>query len=171
MPRLITLVFALLSAALFSQAPEFQQQYRQRLGGELDALTREVTRFGAEAAALGLSLSAAVDRLLHNGDELARGRGRAMAEMITRQDRLERQRRSFEADGVIGRLSALAADLDPELAAGTWRSFRPAVPTTLDGLAAALFGAGVGLFGVAGATLLWRLAGVRMRTAGAPGRS
>ena len=167
MPRLLTILIAGLFAALFSQAPEFQQQYRQRLGGELDALQREVARFGEDAAKEGVSIEAAIARLRQNADELARGRGRAMADMITRKAGLERQAAAFESDGVIGRLTSLISDLDPALARGTWASFRPAVPSTLDGLAAALFGGGIGLFAVALFSLAGRFAGFgRVRTAG-----
>jgi hypothetical protein len=152
----MTLLVALLFSGLFSQAPEFQQQYRQRLGGALDEIGREIQRFNEDARAVGITPEAAVDRLLANPDELARRRGNAEIETLARQARLERQRQIFETESVIGRLTVLATDYDSQLAVGTWRSFRPAVPTTLDGLAASLFGAGIGLFLVILTTLMSR---------------
>ncbi len=156
MPRLITLIVALLFGGLFSQAPEFQQQYLQRLGGALDEITREIQRFNDDAHAVGVTPEAAVERLLGNPDELARRRGNAEIETLARRAKLERQRQVFETESVIGRLTVLATDYDTQLAVGTWRSFRPAVPTTVDGLAAALFGAGIGLFLVILTTLTSR---------------
>ncbi|MDR3494312.1 MAG: DUF2937 family protein [Ancalomicrobiaceae bacterium] len=156
MPRLITLIVALLMGCLFSQAPEFQQQYRQRLGGALDEVTREVERFAADARSSGLSVDAAIARLKANADEIARRRGQAAEDTIARQERLQRQQEIFADATIVGRLTALVVDLDPTLAAGTWATFRPAVPTTLDGLAAGLFGAGIGLFGIAILTIFVR---------------
>jgi hypothetical protein len=156
MPRLITLLVALLFGGLFSQAPEFQQQYRQRLGGALDEINREIARFDADARAVGVTPDEAVRRLKSNADELARRRAVAEVDNLVRRERLMRQSLIFETESVIGRLTTLAADYDPQLALGTWRAFRPAVPTTLDGAAAALFGAGIGLFLVILSTLTAR---------------
>ncbi len=156
MLRLFTLVVTLVTCVLFSQAPEFQQQYRQRLGGALDELTREVQRFADDAVAKGLTLEKALAQLHANTDDLARRRADAMIDTMARKTRLERQRAVFDSSNVITRLASLASDLDPTLASGTWSTFKPAMPTTLDGAAAALFGAAVGLLLMAGAT-----AGVR----------
>jgi hypothetical protein len=159
MPRLLTLIVALVFGGLFSQGPEFQQQYRQRLGGALDELNREIARFDADAQAVGVTPEAALTRLAANADELARRRADAEMDALARRDRLVRQSALFESEGVIGRLTTLATDYDPQLALGTWRAFRPAMPTTLDGAAATMFGAGIGLFLVIMATLTAR--GVR----------
>jgi hypothetical protein len=144
---------------LFSQAPEFQQQYRQRLGGALDEVRREIDRFDLDARAVGVTPDVAIERLRTNPDEIARRRAAAELDLIARGARLTRQQRVFETESVIGRLTTLAADYDPDLAVGTWKAFRPAVPTTLDGAAAALFGTGIGLFLV----ILARLTGRGLR--------
>ena len=46
----MTMAFGLAGALTLSQAPEFAQQYRQRLGGALDELRRVVADFDADAA-------------------------------------------------------------------------------------------------------------------------
>ncbi len=161
MPRLITLFVALIFGGLFSQAPEFQQQYRQRLGGALDEIQRAIQRFDDDARAVGVTPEAAVERLAGNSDELARRRATAELDTLARRDRLLRQQKVFETESVIGRLTVLAVDYVPQLVAGTWSAFRPAVPTTLDGAAAGLFGAGIGLFLVVLTTLTSR--GIRSR--------
>ena len=48
--RLIVIVAAALGGVGASQLPEFAQQYRQRLGGALEELTRIVAEFDASAA-------------------------------------------------------------------------------------------------------------------------
>ena len=47
--RAVALGVGVLCGALASQAPEFAQQYRQRLGGALDELTAIVAQFDDDA--------------------------------------------------------------------------------------------------------------------------
>ena len=46
--RRLALAIAVLAGLIGSQAPEFAQQYRQRLGGALEELNRIVSEFDAE---------------------------------------------------------------------------------------------------------------------------
>ena len=58
MPRIartVGLAFGLLGGLVASQAPEFGQQYRQRLGGAIDELNRVVARFDEDARRPGRS--------------------------------------------------------------------------------------------------------------------
>jgi len=57
------LIVGLMGAAFFAQAPEFAQQYRQRLGGAVEELRRVVVQFDADAAQYGLSRSEAMRAL------------------------------------------------------------------------------------------------------------
>ena len=50
----LALIVGVVFGGAFSQAPEFAQQYRQRLGGALDELTAIVQRFDQDAARAGL---------------------------------------------------------------------------------------------------------------------
>ena len=52
----LIVVFALLCGLLFGQAPEFMQQYHQRLGGTADELTLIVRHFEEDAKRSGYSL-------------------------------------------------------------------------------------------------------------------
>ena len=51
--RPIALAVALVLGFLLSQAPEFAQQYRQRLGGAVDELARIITQFDEDSARSG----------------------------------------------------------------------------------------------------------------------
>jgi hypothetical protein len=89
--RRLALAIAVLAGLIGSQAPEFAQQYRQRLGGALEELNRIVSEFDAEVQRQNLSRAAALQRLEDNTDPLARERGEDMGEAIERAARLNAQ--------------------------------------------------------------------------------
>ena len=76
--RRLALAIAVLAGLIGSQAPEFAQQYRQRLGGALEELNRIVSEFDAEVQRQNLSRAEALKRLEDNSDPLARERGEDM---------------------------------------------------------------------------------------------
>jgi hypothetical protein len=128
-PRL-SFAFAILSAVAASQLPEFAQQYRQRLGGAIDELNREVVQFDADADAAHLTPEGAIDRLRQNADSLAQRRGDAMVYAVERLGRLERQRDSFATAGPLLRVAVMMRDFDVPIASRAFENFEPAVPTT-----------------------------------------
>lgn len=138
--RRIAVAIGLLLAVVFSQAPEFTQQYRQRLGGALDELKRIVAQFDAEASAQSLSRDAGIARLRSNPDPLVQARGLDVESAVDRERRLDAQDRAFDAAGPLGRYWALVDGFDPELAAQAYAVYQPAVPVTAGGFAAAAVG-------------------------------
>lgn len=58
--RRLALAVGLACGLVGTQAPEFAQQYRQRLAGAVDELTRVVQAFDAEAQGEGLPADAAI---------------------------------------------------------------------------------------------------------------
>jgi hypothetical protein len=133
----LALAIALLAALIGSQAPEFAQQYRQRLGGAVDELNRIVTSFDAEVQHEDLTPAEGLARLNQNADPLARQRGGAMAETIDRANRLERQLQAMTSAGPLMRLLVMAKDLDPQTAESTLGAYEPAAPLTFEALVAA----------------------------------
>ncbi|HEY8565982.1 MAG TPA: DUF2937 family protein [Beijerinckiaceae bacterium] len=159
MPRIArTLSFAmgLFGALAASQGPEYAQQYRQRLGGAIDEVRREVERFDADAQGSGMGRDQAITRLQDDPDPFLKRRGDAARLTVRRLDSLERQRQVFAEAGSFGRLAALAREADPTIARAAYRDFEPAVPTTTEGLT--LAGAGF-----LAAWLVTRLFGAMMR--------
>lgn len=138
----------LLLAVVFSQAPEFVQQYRQRLGGALDELRRTVAQFDAEAAAQSLSRDAGIARLESNTDPLVQARGTDLQGAVDRERRLEMQDRDFAEAGPIERYWVFLERLDPELASQTYAIYQPAVPVTAAGFAAGALGLVAGYGGM-----------------------
>ncbi|WP_165359553.1 DUF2937 family protein [Lichenibacterium minor] len=138
--RRFAAAIGLLAAVLFSQAPEFVQQYRQRLGGAVDELKRTIAAFDAEAREHSLSLDAGIGRLRANADPLVRERGDDLAADVERERRLDAQERAFEGAGPLGLCWAFAAGFDPAVASGAYAIFQPAVPVTAAGFASAAAG-------------------------------
>ena len=117
----------------FSQAPEFAQQYRQRIGGAIEELQRVVAEFDRDAANNGMSREAALAR--HAGSEpLFRDRGLSMEATIGRLELLSRQSRELATASPLAQPLVLFNG-DDVLVDGVWRDFEPAVPVTPPGLA------------------------------------
>ncbi len=149
--RRIAVAIALSGGILASQAPEFAQQYRQRLGGALAELSAIVDDFRADADKAGVDVAGAARRLQQNADPLAQARGRAMLTTLARRDALAAQSERMQQSGPVGRVFAVAENFDLALARGAWAAFEPAVPVTAEALA---IGAAGALFGYAGARLV-----------------
>jgi hypothetical protein len=140
--RRFALAVGLLSGLVGAQAPEFAQQYRQRLAGAVDELTRVVATFDAEARALTLTPDAAISRLERNADPLAEARGHDMADDKARLNHLRDALAAFTDAAPVKRLFAIAETFDGQTARRAWGDFEPAVPTTAEGFIVA-FGCAV----------------------------
>lgn len=134
--RLFALTIGLFSGLVASQAPEFAQQYRQRLGGAIDELRIIVARFDETARAAGLSRSDAITRFAQQSDPVVQGQAGLMGDLVDRLGRLERQRDDMAEAGPFGRMLAALRGADPVLARSTYLDFEPAWPATSEGLVA-----------------------------------
>jgi hypothetical protein len=130
--RRLALAIAVLAGLIGSQAPEFAQQYRQRLSGALEELNRIVSEFDAEVQRQNLSRAEALKRLEDNTDPLARERGEDMGEAIERAARLNAQ----NSAGPLMRLYVVATNFDPEIAHSALDNCEPAEPLSVGTLAA-----------------------------------
>lgn len=139
--RTLGLALGLLGGAIAAQAPEFAQQYAQRLGGAVDELRRAVATLESDARANGTTRDGAVERLKTNPDGLVARRGEAAQADIARLARLSAQQQALaEATSPLGRTVAVIRDPDLPTAEATFHDYKPAVPTTADGLTAGLLG-------------------------------
>ena len=135
--RAALLGVSLLGGVTTSQVPEFAQQYRQRMGGAIDALTKVMDDFRADAARHGLGVEAALTRMAGSPDPLVEDRAVRLAQTRARLEALTRQREALLQAGPFARLGVFARDVDPELARATWSDFEPAVPVTSEGAVSA----------------------------------
>lgn len=152
--KIVGFAAALACAVVTSQAPEFAQQYRQRLGGALQELAEVITAFDEDAAAANMQRGEALATMERAESTFLRDRGDSMRRAMGRFDSLSRQAGAFAEMPPVLRPVAVVRGADAALLRGTAMDFEPAVPITPHGLAWA--GAGF-LFGFATARLAMRV--------------
>lgn len=155
--KALTLAGGLAGAATLSQYPEFSQQYIQRLGGQVDALSAIVADFDHSAAENGLSRIAALDEL--HGTAFLDARKVDMQTAFSRFDRLSADLTFLRLATPIERIAMPHRLADPTTFHATWADFRPAVPLTVAGAVATGTGflAGWGAVALALSLLAWPL--------------
>lgn len=144
MARVLVVIAMLMGGTATSQLPEFSQQYRQRLGGAIDALEEILADFNRDARDHGLSASEAIARQKSSSDPFVRARGDSMLNAEIRLSRLKQQEVDLQTAGQIGRLMIFARGFDPQLAQATAEDYEPAVPVTAAGVTSAGIGAFAG---------------------------
>jgi Protein of unknown function (DUF2937) len=147
---------------LFSQAPEFTQQYIQRLCGAVDELSRIVQHFDTDARRSGYDRSGALRVMGDNPEPLVRDQGQRMTENIERLARLRTQQQALREGQGFERLAQFTLNLDPPLMQRTFRDYVPALPLTTEGVLLTLLG-----FLISFSTLLL---GTRLRRRAPPDR-
>ena len=145
--RRTSLALALVFGAAASQAPEFAQQYYQRLGGALDEVAGEIAAFDADSQAAGFSRGQGVAHLRESEDSLTRGRGDRIEENTARLQNLKQQQAEMRGAAPLSKLRALLADPDPRVVRGAFADYKPGLPLTSDGAICAAVGF-LGLFGL-----------------------
>ena len=138
--RTLSLAIGLLGAILAAQLPELVQQYTQRLGGAIDEVAAIVARFDADALSNNLTRDQAMAALSASNDDLVRRRGEDAAINVDRLENLEASRQELDTADPFGRLASFFSTADGDLLAATIEDFRPAVPTTPEGLICAVLG-------------------------------
>jgi hypothetical protein len=136
-------VLAVAGAVLFSQAPEFFQQYLQRLGGHLDEARRSLAQFEQTAAHAGLALADYIKRTAANADPAVAKLADVMAAAAERVEKLAAAFAALRDAGLWSRPFVFLRDLELAIARATWADYKPAVPTTAEGLAYAAAGMAV----------------------------
>lgn len=139
--RMLTLLIAITSGVLFSQAPELSQQYRQRLGGAVDELTIRIQDFDVHANHNGLDREEALGIYARSPEEFIRSQGEAIRQTFDRYERLSSQLEELVLSSPILRPLVVARRLDTVTFSNALRDFVPAVPLS----AAGAVWAGLGL--------------------------
>jgi hypothetical protein len=130
----------LLGAILFSQVPEFIQQYVQRLGGHLDEARRQLAQLRETAAQSGLTLDQLTARTSADPDRAVAQLGSLLHRVAERVQDLATAEAAIRNASLWSRPFVFSRYVDPAIARSTWAVFRPAVPTTVEGLVYALAG-------------------------------
>lgn len=153
--RLICLIGATAGGVTLSQAPEYTQQYAQRLGGAVDELSAIIAQFDSDAAAFGLTRQEGLERYRTSPDQFLAERGISMEAVFDRHEKLSTQLDQLREAPPTTRLFEVARYFDTDVGSAALADFRPAIPLTLEGLGHAIAGIAAG-FAVfwAGATAL-----------------
>jgi hypothetical protein len=138
--RLLDRVLCVAGAVLFSQLPEFMQQYLQRLEGHLDEARLVLSRFKDAAAQSGMSLEQLVAGASQNPDPSMGKLGGVVRQAIARVDELAAADTALRQASAWTRPFVFLEHMDGSIARATLSIYRPAVPTTAEGLAYAGFG-------------------------------
>ena len=130
----------LVGAVLFSQIPEFIQQYLQRLGGHLDEARRQLAQLQETATQSGLSLEQLTARTASSPDRAVAQLGSVLRRVAERVQELATAEAAIRNASLWSRPFVFGRYVDPSIARSTWAVFKPAVPTTVEGLLYALLG-------------------------------
>ena len=137
---LLERVLGVAGAVLFSQIPEFMQQYVQRLGGHLDEARRQLEQMRSAAIQSGATLDQLIASASANSDPAIARLGQVVRETAQRVDVLAGDDRALRSASAFTRPFVFLGHVDPAIARATWAIFRPAVPTTIEGLSYAFAG-------------------------------
>jgi hypothetical protein len=137
---LVDRLLCVIGAASFTQVPEFIQQYLQRLGGHLEEARRQVEGFTKIASMSQLTPRELIERTAQNPDEAVARLSLVMREALERVEHLAAAEAAIRSASMWSRPFVFLAHLDPEIASATWAIYRPAMPTTVEGLVYAGFG-------------------------------
>lgn len=138
--NLIDRILCVLGAVLFSQGPEFMQQYLQRLGGHLDEARRQLAVFQQTAVQAGLSLDQFILQTGANPDPAVARLGDVMSGAVERVSALQSAHDALLHSALWERPFVFLRHLDIAIARATGAVYQPAVPTTAEGLVYALAG-------------------------------
>lgn len=133
-------VLCLLGAVAFCQLPEFIQQYLQRLGGHLDEARRQLAIFENTAAQANLTLPNFIERTAANADTAVARLAGVMQSSVERVAELTAAESALRSASIWERPFVFFANLDRSIANATLEVYKPAVPTTTEGLVYAAAG-------------------------------
>lgn len=154
--RTISVTLGSVVALAFSQAPEFAQQYEQRLGGAIGELEPIVANFDADAQRADLSREEALALYGRSHEQFLKDRGKSMLEVFDRYEKLVRQRRILTSTGEFLSPAVILYSADMSLVSETGKDFKPAVPLTLAGIAHAALGFVLAMLAASGIRALAR---------------
>ena len=137
---LVDRLLCVIGAVLFSQGPEFMQQYLQRLGGHLHEAQRQLGLFRGAASQSGSTLEEFIAQTRNNSNAGVAQLSSVMNDALDRTASLQASHDALAHSSLWARPFVFVRHVDPEIAQATWAAYLPAVPTTVEGLTYALAG-------------------------------
>jgi hypothetical protein len=139
--KVLDRVLCVAGAMLFLQAPEFMQQYLQRLGGHLAEAQRRLGEYQAVARDTSQTLDHLIATSKANTDAAIARLGGVMEGAVHRVADLSAAEVAIREASPFTRPFVFLRHADPAIVHDTWTIYQPALPTTVEGLIYA--GAGV----------------------------
>jgi hypothetical protein len=153
----VVLVAAILAGGC---VPGFIAQYRQRVGGRLDQVLRDLAPFERIAQRdFGGSLNALIQHHHDSFDRAFQQEAAAIQQMLDAAARLREAAAALDTN-VYGQFGWLLRHADPDIVQATWSAWQPSFNLSIDGLTFAL-AAGLALWLLF--LLLWAGAGAALR--------
>jgi hypothetical protein len=131
MIRVFCVIAGLTGAAGLSQFPEFSQQYLQRLGGHVDALTAQLVDFDATALEAGFGREEMLQQMAQTPP--MDGQAAMWRRTILRHAQLSDDLDALRSASPVARLTMPQRVADTDIARAVWADFRPAMPLTAAG--------------------------------------
>ncbi len=133
-------VLCIAGALVFAQGPEFIQQYAQRLGGHVDEVQRQVDQYRNTAEQSHLTLDQFVHQTATNADPAVARLSVVMNDAVDRLQHLREAQSALLDAPVFSKPIVFFQHFDAAIARATWSIYKPALPTTLEGVVYALVG-------------------------------
>lgn len=132
------LILALIFASALSQFPAFSDQYVQRLGGQVDALTRVANEFDASATRAGMTRDQALADL--SGSDFRDVHQEDMRRVFARLDHAQSDLDLLRKATPLERMTLPQRFRDTETLKATWDDYTPAMPISSSGVLTAGIG-------------------------------
>ena len=124
--------------------PGFIVQYRQRLGGALDQVIKDLAPFREVAKQFhGGKLDKLIEHHVFSTDATFQAEGSAIQSMVRTFDRLRAAVEALDTD-LVHQILVLSKRADPQIAQATWAAYQPSFSFSAEGL---MFAAVVALCG------------------------
>jgi len=137
---LVDRILCVVGAVFFAQTPEFMQQYLQRIGGHLAEARRQLAQFEGIARQTGKTVQELAVQYSANADPAVVSMGKLVNDSELRVSTLASAEAAIRDASVWERPFVFLRQLDWEIARGTGSVYKPAVPTTIEGLLYGLIG-------------------------------
>lgn len=127
-------LLCVIGAVAFSQGPEFMQQYLQRLGGHLAEARRQLAAFEATASQSGITFDRLVSQTSASPDQAIARLAGTLTDTARRVSELQGAHDALLQAAAWERPLVFLRHMDLTIARATAAIFKPAVPTTAEGL-------------------------------------
>lgn len=143
---LIDRAFAVLGALAFLQAPQFFQQYSQRLAGHIDELQFHINAIQQAAGKNGKVLLEYIEKFLQQTDQDFIAQGVMMQTMVERHRDLMNALLALKNATPLSRPYYFAKHFHLNVVEATLKDFQPGLILTLEGMIYAIVGVAIGIF-------------------------